>query len=114
MSGELVPNSSPPTTNPGRCLQIVSIEDEDGNMRDTIKLSSNAEKSPLLVRNRFGASPPKKRKIRRDYITFADTDVTQMDNIYMFHPTYTYINKTIENFDARPPSSYFRKRKTGL
>ncbi len=47
MSGELVPNSSPPTTSPalGAVYKIVSIEDEDGNMRDTIKLSSNAEKS---------------------------------------------------------------------
>ncbi len=45
MSGELVPNSSPPTTNSlGAVYKIVSIEDEDGNMRDTIKLSSNAEK----------------------------------------------------------------------
>ncbi|HFR3226742.1 TPA: nicotinate phosphoribosyltransferase [Streptococcus suis] len=87
----------------GAVYKIVSIEDEDGNMRDTIKLSSNAEKVSTPGKKQvWRITSKEKGKSEGDYITFADTDVTQMDNIYMFHPTYTYINKTIENFDARP------------
>jgi len=37
-----------------------------------------------------------------DYITFTDTDVNELDEVYMFHPTYTYINKTVKDFEAVP------------
>ena len=87
----------------GAVYKIVSIEDSSGRMQDTIKLSNNAEK----------VSTPGKKQVWRitsrgdgksdgDYITFGDTDVTSLDEIYMFHPTYTYINKTIKDFDAVP------------
>ena len=72
-------------------------------MRDTIKLSSNAEKVSTPGKKQvWRITSKEKGKSEGDYITFADTDVTQMDSIYMFHPTYTYINKTIEHFEARP------------
>ena len=43
-----------------------------------------------------------KGKSEGDYITFADTDVNALEEINMFHPTYTYINKTVRDFDAVP------------
>ena len=87
----------------GAVYKIVSIEDENGNMRDTIKLSSNAEKVSTPGKKQvWRITSKEKGKSEGDYITFADTDVTHLDSIYMFHPTYTYINKTIENFEARP------------
>ena len=87
----------------GAVYKIVAIENEDGSMRDTIKLSSNAEKVSTPGKKQvWRITSKEKGKSEGDYITFADTDVTKMDSIYMFHPTYTYINKTIENFEARP------------
>ncbi|WP_179394884.1 nicotinate phosphoribosyltransferase [Lacticaseibacillus absianus] len=87
----------------GAVYKLVAIEDEGGEMVDTIKLSSNAEK----------VSTPGKKQVWRitrhangksegDYISLADEDITDLDELYMFHPSYTYINKTVTDFDARP------------
>ncbi|CRH90924.1 nicotinate phosphoribosyltransferase [Chlamydia trachomatis] len=87
----------------GAVYKIVSIEDENGQMKDTIKLSSNAEKVSTPGKKQvWRITSREKGKSEGDYITFADTDVAHMDNIHMFHPTYTYINKTVTNFDAVP------------
>lgn len=87
----------------GAVYKIVSIEREAGQMTDTIKLSSNAEKVSTPGKKQvWRITSKEKGKSEGDYITFADTDVTQLDSLYMFHPTYTYINKTLTNFEARP------------
>ena len=86
----------------GAVYKLVSMEDENGEMRDTIKLSSNAEK----------VSTPGKKQVWRitrkdggksegDYITFSDERPDLNEEIYMFHPTYTYINKNIRDFNAK-------------
>ncbi|WP_338218066.1 nicotinate phosphoribosyltransferase [Lacticaseibacillus salsurivasis] len=87
----------------GAVYKLVSIEDETGAMVDTIKLSSNAEK----------VSTPSKKQVWRitrhsngksegDYIARAEEEVAGLDELYMFHPSYPYINKTVRDFDARP------------
>lgn len=87
----------------GAVYKLVSFEDQNGKMVDTIKISSNATK----------VSTPGKKQVWRirdladgksegDYITLWDEDPRQQDSIYMFSPDYTYINKTVKNFDARP------------
>lgn len=87
----------------GAVYKIVSIETDAGNMRDTIKLSNNAEKVSTPGKKQvWRITSRAKGKSEGDYITFADTDVTQLDEIEMFHPTYTYINKTVRDFDAVP------------
>lgn len=87
----------------GAVYKIVSIETDNGSMRDTIKLSNNAEKvSTPRKKQVWRITSRAKGKSEGDYITFADTDVTQLDEIEMFHPTYTYINKTVRDFDAVP------------
>ncbi|MCC9971170.1 nicotinate phosphoribosyltransferase, partial [Streptococcus agalactiae] len=79
----------------GAVYKIVSIETDAGSMRDTIKLSNNAEKVSTPGKKQvWRITSRAKGKSEGDYITFADTDVTQLDEIEMFHPTYTYINKT--------------------
>lgn len=86
----------------GAVYKLVSIEDEQGTMRDTIKISSNAEK----------VSTPGKKQVWRitrasdgksegDYITFDDERPDLADEIYMFHPTYTYINKNVTDYQAK-------------
>lgn len=87
----------------GAVFKIVSIEDGNGKMIDTIKLSSNAEKVTTpgkkqvwrITRNSDGKS-------EGDYVTLWDEDPREAEEIFMFHPVYTYINKTVRNFTARP------------
>ncbi|EHJ57469.1 hypothetical protein HMPREF9318_01317 [Streptococcus urinalis FB127-CNA-2] len=87
----------------GAVYKIVSIEGDDGKMRDTIKLSNNAEKvSTPGKKQAWRITSLEKDKSEGDYITASDVDVNKLDSIYMFHPTYTYINKTVENFTAVP------------
>ncbi|AFV71755.1 Nicotinate phosphoribosyltransferase [Streptococcus agalactiae] len=87
----------------GAVYKIVSSETDAGSMRDTIKLSNNAEKVSTPGKKQvWRITSRAKGKSEGDYITFADTDVTQLDEIDMFHPTYTYINKTVRDFDAVP------------
>ncbi|MGB7366621.1 nicotinate phosphoribosyltransferase [Carnobacterium jeotgali] len=87
----------------GAVYKLVSIEDEQGNMVDTLKLSSNAEK----------VSTPGKKQVWRitknedgksegDYITLWEERPDQKEELFMFHPVHTYINKTVTDFSARP------------
>ncbi|KRN23585.1 nicotinate phosphoribosyltransferase [Lacticaseibacillus camelliae] len=87
----------------GAVYKLVSIEDESGKMVDTIKLSSNAEK----------VSTPGKKQVWRitrrsngksegDFIARDEEEVAGQDELYMFHPSYPYINKTVKDFNARP------------
>lgn len=87
----------------GAVYKLVSIEDDQGKMKDTIKLSSNAEKVSTpgkkqvwrITRNSDGKS-------EGDYVTF-DTENPQKDeSLYMFHPVHTFVNKTLTNFKAKP------------
>ena len=41
-------------------------------------------------------------KSEGDYITVWDEDPRKEKALYMFHPQYTYINKNVTDFEARP------------
>lgn len=87
----------------GAVYKLVSIEDENGEMQDTIKLSSNAEKVSTPGRKQvWRITRHEDGKSEGDYVTLWDEDPRNQDSLYMFHPVHTYINKTVENFDARP------------
>lgn len=87
----------------GAVYKIVSIEDDNGQMQDTIKLSNNAEKVSTPGKKQvWRITSLEKGKSEGDYITFTDRDVNKEDEIFMFHPVYTYINKTVTNFEAVP------------
>ena len=83
--------------------KLVAIEDENGEMVPTVKISNNAEK----------VSTPGKKQVWRitrksdgksegDYIALWHERPDELEELYMFHPVYTYINKTVTDFDARP------------
>jgi nicotinate phosphoribosyltransferase len=85
----------------GAVYKIVAIEDENGNMEDTIKISSNPEK----------VTTPGLKKVYRiinnanhhaegDYIAMEEEELLEKE-LRMFHPTHTYINKVVTNFTAR-------------
>lgn len=87
----------------GAVYKMVSMEDENGQMVDTIKLSNNAEKVSTPGKKQvWRITSLEKGKSEGDYITFTDINVNDLDEIEMFHPTYTYINKTVKNFEAVP------------
>ena len=87
----------------GCVYKLVSIEDENGAMVDTMKISNNAGKVSTpgkkqvwrITRNSDGKS-------EGDYIALWDERPDQLDELFMFHPVYTYINKTVTDFTARP------------
>ena len=87
----------------GCVYKLVSIEDKNGVMVDTMKISSNAEKVSTpgkkqvwrITRNSDGKS-------EGDYIALWDERPDQLEELFMFHPVYTYINKTVKDFTARP------------
>ncbi|WCJ52058.1 nicotinate phosphoribosyltransferase [Lentilactobacillus buchneri] len=87
----------------GAVYKMVSVEDADGKMTDTIKISGNAEKVSTPGKKQvWRITDSKDGKSEGDYVTLADEDPRKEKSIFMFHPNYTYINKTVDNFDAIP------------
>ncbi|MFD1672924.1 nicotinate phosphoribosyltransferase [Agrilactobacillus yilanensis] len=88
----------------GAVYKLVSIEDSNGEMVDTIKLSSNAEKvsTPGLKQVWRITNNLKDGKSEGDYIALWHEDPRLQSELFMFHPTYTYINKILKDFTARP------------
>ena len=87
----------------GAVYKIVAIEDETGVLRNTIKLSNNVEKVSTPGKKQvWRITSREKGKSEGDYITYDGMDVNALQELEMFHPTYTYINKTVKDFDAVP------------
>jgi nicotinate phosphoribosyltransferase len=86
----------------GAVYKLVSIEDENGKMEDTIKISSNAEKvtTPGLKKV-FRILNNMNNHSEGDYIALEDENPQEKDRLKMFHPTHTYISKVITNFTAK-------------
>ncbi|HEY2422331.1 MAG TPA: nicotinate phosphoribosyltransferase, partial [Neobacillus sp.] len=85
----------------GAVYKIVSIEDENGKMEDTIKISSNPEKvtTPGLKKI-YRIINKKNHHAEGDYIAMEDEKLAEK-RLRMFHPTHTYINKVVTNFTAK-------------
>lgn len=85
----------------GAVYKIVSIENEDGLMEDTIKISSNAEKVTTPGEKKvYRIINRETNKAEGDYITLKHEDPTKEKELFMFHPVHTYLSKTITNFEA--------------
>ncbi|WP_010096622.1 nicotinate phosphoribosyltransferase [Ornithinibacillus scapharcae] len=85
----------------GAVYKLVAIENEHGELEDTIKISGNPEK----------VTTPGMKKVYRiinntnnrsegDYITLEDEDPNQEERLKMFHPVHTYISKFVTDFKA--------------
>lgn len=87
----------------GGVYKLVSIENDEGEMVPTMKVSSNASKMSTpgvkqvwrITRNRDGKS-------EGDYVALIEERPDQLDSLFMFHPVHTYINKTVKDYTARP------------
>jgi nicotinate phosphoribosyltransferase len=85
----------------GAVYKIVAIEDENGKMEDTIKISSNPEKvtTPGLKRV-YRIINNKNNHAEGDYLALEDEKLPEK-RLRMFHPTHTFINKVVTNFTAK-------------
>lgn len=87
----------------GAVYKLVSVADRNGQMQDTLKISSNVAKVSTPGKKqvwRISANSAKKNE--GDWISMADEDPRKFDALFMFHPQYTYINKVVTNYTARP------------
>lgn len=86
----------------GAVYKLVQIENENGEMIDTIKISANPEK----------VTTPGSKKLYRiinlvnnrsegDYIAMADETPQEEEKLKMFHPVHTFVSKFVTNFEAR-------------
>lgn len=86
----------------GAVYKIVSIEDEDGTMQDTIKISSTTEKVTTPGEKKLYRIIDKENgKAEGDYITMHDEDPTHEKRLKMFHPVHTFVSKFVTNFEAK-------------
>lgn len=87
----------------GGVYKLVSIEGEDGEMFPTLKLTSNAAKiSNPGKKQVWRIVSNKDNKSEGDYVALVEESPDEQDELYMFHPEYTYINKTVTDYTARP------------
>lgn len=87
----------------GAVYKLVAVEDDNGQLVDTIKLSNNVAKM----------STPGKKQVWRindrldgksegDYITLADEDPRKEGSLNMFNPNFPLQQKDVSDFIARP------------
>ncbi|MEH7223477.1 nicotinate phosphoribosyltransferase [Bacillus sp. JJ1566] len=86
----------------GAVYKLVSVEDKNGDMVDTIKISGNPEKvsTPGLKRV-YRIINKNSQKSEGDYITLEHEDPQNEKRLKMFHPVHTFISKFVTNFEAR-------------
>lgn len=87
----------------GAVYKLVSVEDKDGKMVDTIKLSNNVakmstpgEKQVWRINDRLDG------KSEGDYITLIDEDPREEESLNMFNPNFPLQQKDVSDFIARP------------
>ncbi|MDM5352729.1 nicotinate phosphoribosyltransferase [Lysinibacillus sp. fkY74-1] len=86
----------------GAVYKMVAIENSEGQLEDTIKISANAEKvtTPGL-KNVYRIIDKKNGKAEGDYIAMQDENPQEEDRIKMFHPIHTFVSKFVTNFEAK-------------
>lgn len=86
----------------GAVYKMAAIENENGKMVDTIKISGNPEKvsTPGLKRV-YRIINKTNNKSEGDYIALEDEDPQNQEPLKMFHPVHTFISKYVTNFEAK-------------
>ncbi|WP_047985626.1 nicotinate phosphoribosyltransferase [Ornithinibacillus californiensis] len=85
----------------GAVYKLVAIENEHGEMENTIKISGNPEKVTTPgMKKVYRIINTNNNRSEGDYITMEDEDPNQEEKIKMFHPVHTYISKFVTDFKA--------------
>ena len=86
----------------GAVYKLAAIEDDQGNMVDTIKISSNPEKVTTPgIKNVYRIINLDTGRSEGDYITLEGEDPQSEERLHMFHPVHTYLSKYVTHFEAR-------------
>ena len=87
----------------GAVYKLVAIEDDDGKMVDTIKLSNNISKMSTPGKKQvWRINDCADNKSEGDYITLADEDPREQRSLNMFNPDFPLQQKDVDDFKARP------------
>ncbi|MDN6161141.1 MAG: nicotinate phosphoribosyltransferase [Atopostipes sp.] len=87
----------------GAVYKIVSVENGGGGMSPTLKLTSNVEKITTPAKKQvWRIRSENDTKPEGDLICLSDERPDLKEELFMFHPQHTYINKTVTDFIARP------------
>ncbi|PEA53926.1 nicotinate phosphoribosyltransferase [Bacillus pseudomycoides] len=86
----------------GAVYKLVFIGNQNGEMVDTIKISSNPEKvtTPGLKKV-YRIINTLNKKSEGDYIALEAENPAEEDRLKMFHPMHTFISKFVTNFEAK-------------
>lgn len=85
----------------GAVYKLVSIENENGEMEDTIKISANPEKVTTPgIKKIYRIVNMINNRTEGDYIAKENENPNEEERLKMFHPVHTYISKFITNFNA--------------
>lgn len=86
----------------GAVYKLACLEDENGNMVDRLKVSENPAKLTIPgIKRVYRIINTKNGMAAGDYIALESEDVSKEESIKLFHPTHTYLEKEVENFEAR-------------
>ncbi|MBS4189615.1 nicotinate phosphoribosyltransferase [Bacillus sp. FJAT-49705] len=86
----------------GAVYKLVSIENEDGEMIDTMKISGNPVKvSTPGLKKVYRIINNENQKSEGDYIALDDESPQEEERLTMFHPVHTYISKYVSDFKAK-------------
>ncbi len=86
----------------GAVYKLVSIEDENGKMQDTIKISGNPEKVTTPgIKKVYRIINTLNHKSEGDYIALEDENPGEEKRLKMFHPVHTFVSKFVTNFEAK-------------
>lgn len=86
----------------GAVYKLVAIENEHGEMEDTIKVSANPEKITTPgIKKVYRIINRDNGKAEGDYIALEHEDPQREKKLKMFHPVHTHIAKFVTNFDAK-------------
>ncbi|GGH85186.1 nicotinate phosphoribosyltransferase [Pullulanibacillus pueri] len=86
----------------GAVYKLAAIEDEDGKMIDTIKISGNPKKvSTPGMKKVYRIINTINHKSEGDYITLEHENPNDEPRLKMFHPVHTFISKFVTNFKAK-------------
>lgn len=86
----------------GAVYKLIAIEDENGRMVDTIKISSNPEKiSTPGMKRVYRIVNRTNGKSEGDYIALDHEEPKDAPRLKLFHPVHTFMAKFVTNFEAR-------------
>lgn len=86
----------------GAVYKLACLEDKNGNMVDRLKVSENPGKLTIPgIKRVYRIINKENGMAAGDYIALESEDVSKEKSIKLFHPTHTYLEKEVENFEAR-------------